>query len=108
MTRLKTIIGMLAVSFALSGAASATIITDDPSLPPTVGSYRTASDVHAEYAGPGLALATISHFGFINVFRIIVFPNEFEQFDSTVTGFAGPIEGRKGPGSNGTYLRPGI
>ena len=92
MTRLKTIIGMLAVSFALSGAASATIITDDPSLPPTVGSYFS-KEGPVEYAGPDLALINIIHFGFIIIILNTIVADVFELFDSTVTGFAGPIGG---------------
>ena len=92
MTRIKTIIGMLAVSLALSGAASASIITSDPSLPPTVGSYFS-KEGPVDYAGPDLALVNIIHFGFINIIRSTILADEFEQFGSTVTGFAGPIGG---------------
>lgn len=92
MTRLKTIIGMLAVSLVLSGAASASIISSDPSLPPTLGSYFS-KEGPVEYAGPDLALINIIHFGFINILRNTVLADEFEQFGSTVNGFVGPIGG---------------
>jgi hypothetical protein len=79
---------MFAASLVLCGAASASIITNDPNLPPNVGAYRTPADVHAEYLPLGLdiVLSEVAHFGFINVIRIPVGPDERETFDSTVTG----------------------
>lgn len=79
---------ILVASLAVCGAASGSIITADPSLPPNIGAYRTPADVHAQYIGPGLdiILSDVLHFGFINVIRTPLGPNERESFDSTVNG----------------------
>ncbi len=78
----------IAGALALASPASATIITTDPSLPPTTGEYRTSVDVHAEYpvGSSMLALETVRHFGFTNIVRHEVGPDEIEQFDSIVMG----------------------
>ena len=80
-------IGFLACAFGLCGVASAGIITVDPSLPPTIGAYRTPAQVHAEYLVPGadIVLSDVAHFGFTNVVRFGA-TDEMETFDSTVTG----------------------
>ena len=40
----------------VEGGPSPGVLTVDPNLPPTAGVYRTAADVHAEFAGPALQL----------------------------------------------------
>ena len=81
-----SIIGIFPASLALCGAASAGIITTDPSLPPNKGAYFTPK---VTYILPGplvIELFDILHFGFTNIIRIPVGLDERETFDSTVTG----------------------
>ena len=74
------------VGWATSSQAQLT--TNDPSLPPVGGTYRTPEEVHATFSGPGLALilSQIQHSGFSNVIRFPQGPDEREEFDSTLTG----------------------
>ncbi len=75
-------------SLALCGSAAASIITNDPSLPPTAGGYILA-DPPVTFNLPGplvVDLFDITHFGFVNIIRIPQGANELETFDSTVTG----------------------
>ena len=83
-----SLIGIFPASLALCGAASAGIITDDPTLPPNKGAYFLVNPpVKYILAGPlAIELSDILHFGFINVIQIPLGPDEKEAFDSTVTG----------------------
>ena len=75
-------------SLALCGAASAGIITTDPSLPPNKGGYFLFTPP-VKYILPGplvIDLFDIFHFGFINIIRLPVGADELEFFNSTVTG----------------------
>ena len=44
------------VLMAGAAAASASVVTSNPSLPPDTGVYLSPSDVHAMFHGPGLAI----------------------------------------------------
>lgn len=83
-----SVIGSFSISAALCGTASAAIITNDPTLPPNKGAYFLVNPpVKYELPGPlVIELSDILHFGFINVIRIPLGPDEKEAFDSTVTG----------------------
>ena len=83
-----SVIGIFPGSLSLCGAASAGIITDDPTLPPNKGAYFLVNPpVKYILAGPlAIELSDILHFGFINVIQIPLGPDEKEIFDSTVTG----------------------
>lgn len=79
---------LAAASLALSWSAPARagVIVGDPSLPPVSGEYQTAADVHASYSGGALVMQTIRHFGFADIVRNAVGPDELETFQSTVEG----------------------
>src|SRR5258708_3547353 len=80
----------IAVALAILNAPSgASLITNDPSLPPGPnGGYL--SQYHATYTtgGPVFNLHDFIHSGFTNIIRNDVGPNQFESFDSTLTGLA--------------------
>ncbi|MDP1834964.1 MAG: hypothetical protein Q8K75_03450 [Chlamydiales bacterium] len=69
-------------SIGIFSLAQAFIITNDPSLPPVTGHYRTANDVHVEYPPLLFTVNNISHYDFTNIVRTPLGPNELEQFDS--------------------------
>jgi hypothetical protein len=92
----------LVAGFAFTGFAYASIITNDPSLPPTQGEYRTPTEVHAQYPTPpfpDFILEDISHSRFFGIERHDEGPNEIESFNSTVQGQAtgGPLFGSTMP-----------
>ena len=85
-----SVIGIFSTSLALCGTASAAIITNDPTLPPNKGAYLLVN-APVKYILPGplvIELLDILHFGFVNIIRIPLGPNEKETFNSTVTGHA--------------------
>lgn len=69
---------------------AAGINTTDPSLPPLSGSYKTATNVHATYSGPGLlvVLSDISHKPLAVQLRMTMGADEQETFDSLLRGMA--------------------
>lgn len=81
--------GLFVAVLAFPSSAFASLITNDPSLPPA-GQYVTPADAHADYALGGgniVRLTNIAHFGFTNIVRTdITTTDELEQFDSIVTG----------------------
>jgi hypothetical protein len=79
---------IFAASLALCSAASASIFTTNPSLPPDRGGYATNANAHAVYMLPAFVvdLTDVFHGSFTNVNRMPVGPDELETFDSIVTG----------------------
>ncbi len=80
-------LGLFVAVLGFPGLASASLITNDPSLPPA-GVYRTSARVHADYSifGNTITLTDIAHFGFTSIVRTPVGADEREQFGSTLTG----------------------
>ena len=73
--------------FLACSLSTAAVVTNSPLLPPNVGGYVSASDVHACYpVCPNIDLNNIAHKFFLNIVRNPIGPNEFEMFDSTATG----------------------
>src|SRR5258706_7626693 len=93
-----SVISIFATSLAVGGAASAAgIDTNDPTLPPCKGpvlpfvcGYFAQTPVTYILPGPvTITIFDILHYGFLNVIRTPVTPvgaNEFETFNSTLTG----------------------
>jgi hypothetical protein len=93
------IASVFVTSLALCSAASAGIITTDPSLPPNQGGYFLLTPP-VKYILPGplvIDLFDIFHFGFTNIIRIPAGADELEFFDSTVTGNVSINGGPKSP-----------
>jgi hypothetical protein len=102
-----TRLALLPIPLILTSAASAQVLTTDPSLPPVTGAYVATGPAAAVYAGPGLTitLQNVTDTNFSNIQHVTSGANELETFNSSATGdisfnggplvpvtLAGPVE----------------
>jgi len=100
-------IAALSALCGLISAASAQVITTDPSLPPVNGAYVAMGPAAAVYSGSGLTitLRNVIDTSFSNIQHVTSGANELETFNSSATGdisfnggplvpvtLAGPVE----------------
>ena len=94
----RVALGLAAVAFALVQAATASIITTDPSLPPTSGDYTESGPVIFNAGAFSIVFSGLAHsLQAGTVSSSASGGNEFETFQSTLTGEASVNGGTSAP-----------